>query len=358
VEKNMKIAIIGLGLIGSSWGLALKNWAKSEEGLRNSLEVIGFDSIGKRRNQAERMNVVDKIVSTPMAVVKGAQVVIICTPVMAIRETFEDIARELEPGAIVTDTASTKRDVMNWAKELLPTTVNFIGGHPMAGRTGSIEEATPELFRNAIYCLTPLPTAKEEALDTLISLIEKTGAGPRIIDAEEHDSYVAAISHLPFLTSAVLMNLVSESEGWREISRLAATGFQDTTRLAGGSVQMHLDICRTNNDAIISWLDRYQHSLSQLRQLLEAAGTHDERGKPRPEAENDSSQLEAFFEKARQSREEWVVMKRTKPIETPFEDKAMPSRSEMKMDVGRMFTGNIFKRRLPDIKDDKDSTKQ
>lgn len=349
----MKIAIIGLGLIGGSWGLALKGWAKSEEGKQTPLEIIGFDAKGARRSEAEKMGAVDKTVNTPMKAVTDAEVVIVATPVMSIRETFEDIAAELTPGAIVTDTASTKRDVMRWAKELLPTTVNFIGGHPMAGRTGSIEEASPELFRNAIYCLVPLPNVKEDAINTLVRLVEIVGAGPRFIDAAEHDSYVAAISHLPFLTSATLMNLVAESEGWREISRLAATGFQDTTRLAGGSVQMHLDVCRTNSDAIISWLDRYQRTLSQLRTLVEAAGMYDEQGRSRPQEESDSSGLQTFLEKAQQSREDWVVLKRTKPIETQFEQSSMPGRSELKMDVGRVFMGGMFKKKQPDDKKDK-----
>jgi len=347
----MRIAIIGLGLIGGSWGLALKAWAKTEEGKQNAIEIIGFDASGQRRSEADKMGVADKYVTTPMAAVKEAQVVLICTPVMSIRETFEDIANELTPGTIVTDTASTKRDVMRWAKEFLPITVNFIGGHPMAGRTGSIEEASPELFRNAVYCLTPLPTAKAEAIDTLIRLIEAIGGGPRITDAEEHDSYVAAVSHLPFLTAATLMNLVGGSDGWREISRLAATGFQDSTRLAGGSVQMHLDICRTNNDAIISWLDRYQRSLSELRQMLEEAGNHDERGRLRP-GEADSSSLQKFLETARDSREEWVNLKRTKPIETQYEEQSMPNRKDLQMDVSRMLVGGLFKRKPTEGKND------
>lgn len=344
----MRISIIGLGLIGGSWGLALKSWAKTEEGKQAQLEIIGFDAKGARRGEAQKMGVADKFVSTPMEAAKNADIVIIATPVMAIRETFEDIAEYLSPNAIVTDTASTKRDVMRWAKQLLPTTVNFIGGHPMAGRTGSLEEASPELFRNAIYCLTPLPNVKEEALATLVPLIEVLGAGPHFIDPDEHDSYVAAISHLPFLTSAALMNLASSSDGWNEISQLAATGFQDVTRLAGGSVDMHLDICRTNNDAIIGWLDRYQRNLSQLRAMLVQAGLHDEMGRPKTESEGDDTELKKYLEQAKTKREAWIDQKRTKPIPTDYEYNTMPNKNEMGMGVNQMLFGGLFKKKPVD----------
>lgn len=344
----MRISIIGLGLIGGSWGLALKNWAKTEEGKQANLEIIGFDAKGARRSEAHKMGAVDKVVTTPMDAVKNAEVVIISTPVMAIRETFEDIAEHLSAGTIVTDTASTKRDVVRWAKQLLPTTVNFIGGHPMAGRTGSIEEASPELFRNAVYCLTPLPNVKEEALATLVQLIEVLGAGPHFIDPDEHDSYVAAISHLPFLTSAALMNLATNSEGWNEISQLAATGFQDVTRLASGSVPMHLDICRTNNDAIIGWLDRYQRILSEIRAMLQQAGLHDEMGRPKAESEGNDNELKKFLEHAQTNRDEWITQKRTKPVPNQFEYRTMPTKSEMGMDMNRMLFGGFFKKKPND----------
>lgn len=343
----MRVAIIGMGLIGGSWGLALKQWGRSEEGKNARLEITGFDAKASRRQEAQKMGVCDRIVATPMEAVQGADVVIIATPPMAVRETFEDIANHLANGAIVTDTTSTKREVMRWARELLPTTVNFIGGHPMAGRTASLDGASADLFQKCTYCLIPSPHAREEALEAVTRLVEVVGGRPHFIDPEEHDSYVAAISHLPFLMSVALTNLTSQSEGWREISKLTAGGYQDATRLSGGSVPMHLDICRTNADAIIGWLDRYQQALSEVRAMVEKAGVLDERGRPRPVAETDPAPLENYLERARDARERWEQEK-ARPAAEGAELVNMPTKKELQVEYTRMFTGGLFtKRRNP-----------
>ncbi len=344
----MKVAIIGLGLIGGSWGLALKEWAKSEEGKTAGLEIVGFDAKGAQRHEAERLKAVDRTTPTPMEAVKDASVVIVATPVVAIRETFEDIAPVLMNGAVVTDVASTKRDVLRWAKELLPTTVSFVGGHPMAGKTASLEEADPTLFKGCTYCLIPAENAKEEAIDAITRLVEIIGAKPHFIDEIEHDTYVASISHLPFLSAATLVNLATGSEGWREISRLASTGFQDTTRLASGSTQMWLDICRTNSDSIINWLDRYQDQLSSLRAMIEMAGLRDERGRSRSSESTNPEPLKAYLEKAKEGRDKIQLAKQQQQKEENFETVPMPSKQEMRGEMSRLFTGGIFNRRKRD----------
>jgi prephenate dehydrogenase len=344
----MRVAIIGLGLIGGSWGLALREWGRSEEGKNVKLEVIGFDAKATQRHEAQKQGVCDRTALTPMEAVAGADVVIVATPPMVMRETFEDIAEHLSKGAIVTDTASTKREVLRWAKELLPDTISFIGGHPMAGKTVSLEGATANLYKNCTYCLTPLPTAQEEAIEAITRLVQIVGARPHFIDPEEHDSYVAAISHLPFLMSVALTNLTSESEGWREISKLAAGGYQDITRLSGGSVAMHLDICRTNSDSIIGWLDRYQQTLTDIRAMIEKAGLYDERGRPRPSAETDPASLQDYLERAHNARERWEEEKAHPQVVEGTEQINMPTKKELQAEYTRMFTGGLFKRRSQD----------
>jgi prephenate dehydrogenase len=346
----MRVAIIGLGLIGGSWGLALREWAKTEEGRAADLEIVGFDAKGKQRSLADKMGVCHRYTATPMEVVKDAQIVIIATPVMAVRDTFEDIAEHLSPGAIVTDACSTKRQVMDWAKTLLPPTVHFVGGHPMAGKTASLEEAEAKLFKNCTYCLMSAPNAAEEAIETIVKLVEIVGAKPYFIDPAEHDSYVAAISHLPYLAVSSLVNLTGDSEGWREMSRLASTGFQDTTRLAGGNLAMYLDICRTNSDAILSWLDRYQQQLSELRGLIEQAGLFDENSRPRNEALADPGPLEQYLDRARTTRERWQAA-RTQASATGGAEETyqMPSKEDLRADYSRMLFGGLFgKKKRPD----------
>jgi prephenate dehydrogenase len=184
---------------------------------------------------------------------------------------MEDIAPALPKDCIVTDAGSTKAAVMRWADELLPKHVSFVGGHPMAGKeqTG-IEVAEAGLFEGRTYCIVPSVTAREPAVNSVVGLAELVKAVPVFMDAEEHDSYVAAISHLPLVVSTAIFSLARESPAWPEISRLAATGFRDLTRLASGSPEMSHDICCTNRENVLHWLNRMVEELLEYRDLIQS----------------------------------------------------------------------------------------
>jgi prephenate dehydrogenase len=180
---------------------------------------------------------------------------------------------------LITDTASTKTAVMRWAGELLPAGARFIGGHPMAGGTGSLEDAQPGLFQGTTYCVvSPGPTGvasgREETTDTaaarLEDLIAALGAKALRIDAETHDRCVAAISHLPFLTSTALVETVAESKDDETLRQLASSGFRDASRLASGDPTMYQGIALTNREAITFWIDAYIGRLQTMRQALQA----------------------------------------------------------------------------------------
>ncbi len=265
-----RIAILGTGLIGASIGLRLKATSTGD-----GLEVVGFDRYRDHAQGAERAKAVDSIVRDPTEAVRGAGLVILAAPILAIRELMEQIAHALEPGAVVTDTGSTKAEIMRWARELLPDTASFVGGHPMAGKTESgpgAAEAT--LFEHARWAIVPSPEAAEDAVDVVAGLAHMMGAQPLFMDAEEHDAYVAAISHLPLMAATALFRLTRDSEAWPELSLLAAGGFRDTTRLAGTDPAMAHDIAITNRTQIIHWLERYREALHRLQQQL--ADTEDE----------------------------------------------------------------------------------
>ena len=264
-----RIAILGTGLIGASIGLRLKA-AHGE-----NTEVVGYDRFRDHAQAAERAKAVDRIVRDPREAVRGAGLVIIAVPILAIREVMEEIAHDLEPGAIVTDTGSTKAEVMRWARELLPANVSFIGGHPMAGKTDAgpgSAEAT--LFEKARWAIVPTTEATEDAIDVVAGLAHMMGAQPMFMDAEEHDAYVAAISHLPLMAATALFRLVRDSEAWPELSELAAGGFKDSTRVAATDPAMAHDIALTNRTQIIHWLERYREELRSLQ--LQVADTEDE----------------------------------------------------------------------------------
>ncbi|MEZ4502781.1 MAG: prephenate dehydrogenase/arogenate dehydrogenase family protein [Dehalococcoidia bacterium] len=266
------VAIIGTGLLGASIGLGLKAAGKIP-----NLEVVGSDRRQEHLRAARSMGAIDRAESDPAKAVRGAALVVLAVPVLGLYDVMEDVADALEPGAVVTDTGSTKTDVMRWARELIPAETSFVGGHPMAGKTDSgPSAATADLFQNAQWILVPSVNASEGAVTAVAGLAESLGAKPRYMDAEEHDAYVAAISHLPLMASTALFRLTRDSEAWPEMSLLAAGGFKDTTRVAGTHPDMAHDIVVTNRTQIIHWLERYRESLRELQQRI--ADVEDEEG--------------------------------------------------------------------------------
>ena len=268
----MRVVIIGLGLIGGSIGLALKQ--TNEPGW----EIVGYVRHSEAASVALKLRAVDRVEMNLEHAVDKADLVIIATPVLTIREILSQIASCLSPGCIVTDTASTKLEVMKWAEELLPATVDFIGGHPMAGKeTYSIQAAEAKLFHGCAYCLTPVKKTSPQTVDKVVKIVGKLGAMPLFIDAQEHDNLVAGISHLPVLISAALVSATSQDSSWDRMSKLAASGYRDLTRLASGNPEVNAHICLTNRQAIIHWIDEFTKELSRYRQLVSAGNEHLER---------------------------------------------------------------------------------
>ena len=146
-----------------------------------------------------------------------------------------------------------------------------------------------DLFLGCTYCLVPGPGATNEAIDTLEDLVKKVGAKPLFIEASEHDSLVAAISHLPIIISSALVSMTTRSPSWPEMAKLAATGFRDLTRLASGSPEMSRDICLTNKEPILRWLDEYIQELEGFRRLVSS-----------------DEGLEEAFIRAREARQGWL----------------------------------------------------
>ncbi len=279
----MNVTIVGLGLIGGSLGLALK-------AAQSDVTVIGWDQNPATSIQAHELGAIERTDPSLAETVSNADIVIVATPVLAVRTVFKEIAPHLKPGVIITDVASTKAQVVTWAQELLPPTVVFIGGHPMAGsEQHGISNARTDLVRGAVYCLTPLPDTPPEALAMLESLIRSIGARPLHIPAAIHDDYVAAVSHLPFLLAVALVQLTASDERWLAMRQLAATGYHDMTRLASGDPSMHRDICLTNTEAIRSWLYTMAHFCGELADHLD-----------------DPAYLYELFNLARQRREDWL----------------------------------------------------
>ena len=276
-----KIAVLGLGLIGGSLGLALQLAGVARH-------ISGYDSNPDTTYQAWELKAITEICNTAEKAVQEADLVILATPILAIPELLEHIAPELKKGVLVTDTASTKAQILKWAKTLLPANVMFVGGHPMAGRELSgIKAAGAGLFEGCAYCLVPDSEASSEGVAKLSEIVLRLGAHPMVLDAERHDRLVAGISHVPFVLSSALVQCLSKGEDWGELTSLAAGGFRDMSRLAAGSPIMYRDICMTNKEEIVTWLDALALELDNIRSLI---NRHDD-------------VLEAYFALAKQLRE-------------------------------------------------------
>ena len=262
-----KIAIIGTGLIGSSIGLNLMSRKD------RSYEVVGTDRDRSHARAAKKLGAVDREVGSLEEAVSDAGLVILAVPVQASRDLMERMVPYLKPGAVVTDTCSTKSEIMRWSKELLPDSVNFVGSHPMAGKEKSgPAAATIDLFQGATWAVMPSPHADEGAVNIVLGLIEAMGARALHIDAEEHDQYAAAVSHVPILLSVALFRLVRDSAGWEDASLLSGPAFKDLTRLASGDPVMSTDIMGTNREAVLHWLRRYRESLESIEKMVEEGG--------------------------------------------------------------------------------------
>jgi prephenate dehydrogenase len=285
-----KITIIGTGLIGTSLGLALK------QSQLKDLQLVGTDSSHEARSGAQKRGAFHRIENRLYPAVEGADIVVLATPVMAMKELIELIGPELPEGCVVTDVGSSKKVVLDWAEQYLPKTVDFVGGHPMAGKeTAGPQEAEASLFVDKTYCVIPSVRASQRAVSEVTTMVEAIGAKPYFIGVDEHDSFVAAASHLPFVLSMALVGCTSRSANWEDIAQLASSGYHDITRLASGDTVMHRDICLTNAKPIVAWIDAFIRELYQFRKTLDT------------NSPPDGEAIKAVLDQAYEARARWLA---------------------------------------------------
>ena len=262
------MAIVGLGLIGGSWGLALKKAGFS--GKR-----VGCDR-PETAARAVALGAVDETAADLAAAVRGADLIVVATPVGVILELLPQLKGVVSARALVTDVGSTKRLICQRARESFGDEPLFLGGHPLAGKERSgLEHADAALFEKARYVLTPL--APEQQADAraraFASLVEALGARPYWSDASSHDRAVAFLSHLPQLLSSGLASLIAEESVEAPLPlELAAAGFRDSTRLAESPYSVWRDICLTNIENIQRALEALIEKLDSMKMHLSDRG--------------------------------------------------------------------------------------
>ncbi len=264
MKKIKKIAVIGLGLIGGSLALSLKN-------VNKEFIITGYDIKSESMNIAKYRDIIDVIAGSYKEAVSDADLVIIATPISKIVEVADHIKDYLKNGAIITDVGSAKEKIVRKVCKIFPENVYFIGGHPMAGSENEgILSATPDLFRNTFYILTPTDTTISEPLVILHSLFTKIGAKVISIDPREHDENVALISHLPHVLSTNLVDMIDDKQkNMKNLFKLCAGGFRDMTRIAAANTKMWLDISFENKEKLIKSIDNYIEYLKNFRSNIQ-----------------------------------------------------------------------------------------
>jgi prephenate dehydrogenase len=277
-----KIGIVGPGLLGGSIGLAIKSHNPGHQ-------VIGVGHRTRSVDRAKEIGAIDQG-SLEIRDLAECDLVIIATPIGLIRRTIEELGEVLAPDAIVTDVGSTKRSICRWGKQLARRKIDFIGSHPIAGsEKRGVDFARPDLFINADCFVTPMAGNNPQAVDLVCELWQTLGMRVVKTTPSKHDKLLAAVSHLPHMVAAGLVNVCGEDQ-----IKFSGTGFMDTTRIASGDVNLWHDIIVSNSDYLSAMLKKFTSQLEKVRQAIE---------------KGDSKAICAFLEKARTRREDLVRFK-------------------------------------------------
>jgi prephenate dehydrogenase len=279
----MRLAVIGVGLIGGSFALALKQ-AKAVS------HVVGVGRNPANLKLALERGILDSTAPDPAAAARGADLILVSTPVAQFPAVFASLA---DAKAFITDGGSTKRDVIAAARRALGKKISqFVPAHPIAGAEKSgAAAASAELFRGKRVVLTPLEENDEETISKIHAIWSACGARVTRMDPEEHDAVLAAVSHLPHLLAFALVHEVARRENSAQLFSFAAGGFRDFTRIASSHPEMWRDICVANRDRLLQELKSYSSELESVRKLLEAG---------------DGAGLEKLFAAARDARNKWI----------------------------------------------------
>lgn len=284
------LCVIGTGLIGGSFCLALKEAAACKK-------ITGAGRSEDTLKKAQQLNIIDTYAADISDAVKDADVIFVSVPLGAMPVVFEKIASGLKQAgnkhAVITDAGSSKQQVQKVAEQFLADDVSrFVPGHPIAGTENSGPEAAfADLYKNRRVILTPTDKTDAAAVKLVTQLWQKTGAIVETMDAEHHDKVLAATSHLPHLLAFGLVHCLENLEDIEDVFRFAAGGFRDVTRIASSDPTMWRDICLNNRQPILAMMQRYKEELDMLYNALDAG---------------DGEKLMEVFQHAKQTRDKFT----------------------------------------------------
>jgi len=273
------VSIIGVGLVGGSLALALK-----EKGLAK--KIIGYGRNHQRLKEALKLGIIDHY-TTSLEESARADLIVLATPVGVFEELTTQLVSYLKKGTVVIDVGSVKEHVVNTLEKIFPDGIQFVGTHPIAGsdKTG-FEYARADLFKEAKVIITPTDHTDIKTVERIVRLWQSTGAVVEFMDAAEHDKIYALMSHLPHLISFCLVNTVAEID--TNFIKYAGSGFKSSTRIAKSSPELWKDIFMMNRENILHCLDVFIRKLDEIKTLMSSEPTEE---------------LKKFMEKAKKLRE-------------------------------------------------------
>jgi prephenate dehydrogenase len=280
-----KVVVVGVGLIGGSFALALKKAGAARQ-------VVGMGRSQAALERALELGIVDSITDSPEVAMAGADLVLLAAPVAQTGTILSMLLPWLEPGTVITDAGSTKSDVVASARAALGEKLRqFVPAHPIAGReSNGPDAAIPDLYQGKKAVITPLPENAAGDVGLVAAAWRLCGAVIHTLTPEQHDRVFAAVSHLPHLLAFALVDDIANKPHADQLFQYAASGFRDFTRIAGSSPEMWRDISLANRDALLTELDAYLAQLTALRGRL-AAG--------------DGAGIEVIYTNAQRARRAW-----------------------------------------------------
>jgi prephenate dehydrogenase len=271
-----RITIVGLGLVGASLGLAIRK-------ARPEVEVVGHDASSDATHRAQKLGAIEKSEWNLINACERADVLVLATPVQAVREIMQVAGPYMQNVRVVTDTAGSKSDVMGWAQKLLPD-VPFVGGDPIVGSLDGASVPRADLFQGVTYCLCPAPATSHEAVNLVVGLVELLGAQPYFVGPAEHDGLIGVADHLSFMLSTALLRMVASRNGPTKIPadmhRLIGPTFRRAAGYSSEDPLTYRDLCVTNKDSIVRWIGEMRDNLDELSALVQ---------------EGDEKKLESLF---------------------------------------------------------------
>jgi prephenate dehydrogenase len=263
-----QLGVIGCGLMGGSFALALKRAGLVKR-------VIGYSKSPSTTEKAKKLGIIDTAAESALLAVSGSDIVLVAVPVAATEATFKAIRHLIEPGVLIMDVGSTKRDVVDAARRVLKERiVSFVPAHPIAGKEAAgISHADATLYNGRQVILTPLPQTSPELLQRATDVWAAIGSQVLRMTPENHDAAFAAVSHLPHMLAFSYFNSVAKQPAGRDFLSLAGPGFRDFTRIAASDVAVWRDILMSNREEVLKQTLRFRHTLDAMEHAIKSGNS-------------------------------------------------------------------------------------